>query len=186
MFIVESIAELVADDFSFANGSIYIGMGMTINPNINTTVCYEIAQFCSESAVDRRIMMLLCHHLPCRQVVGNHNNLLSCTLRHALLDELQTELVQLVILIYLNELPVVLSLEEIIQPVRYRVLIRGRNARPQGAEDEVRIINTHNPILVITHVLLEFPLPLHATNHYVIMTIIVMIAWDYEHLAKVC
>ena len=52
MFIVESIAELVADDFSFANGSIYIGMGMTIYPYIDTAVGYEIAQFRSKGTVD--------------------------------------------------------------------------------------------------------------------------------------
>ncbi len=40
MLIVEDIPQLVADDFGFANGSIYIGMGMTIYPYINTAVDY--------------------------------------------------------------------------------------------------------------------------------------------------
>ena len=40
MLILEDIPHLVADDFRLVNGSIYIGMGMTIYPYINTTVDY--------------------------------------------------------------------------------------------------------------------------------------------------
>ena len=87
MLIIEDIPQLVADDFRLANGSINIGMGMTIYPYIDTAVSYEIAQLCSEGAIDERILMLRCHHLPCRQVVGNHNYFLCRTLRHALPDE---------------------------------------------------------------------------------------------------
>ena len=48
MLIIEDIPQLVADDFRLTNGSIYIGMGMTIYPYIDTAVSYEIAQLCSE------------------------------------------------------------------------------------------------------------------------------------------
>ena len=52
MLIIEDIPQLVADDFRLTNGSIYIGMGMTIYPYIDTAVGYEIAQLCSEGAID--------------------------------------------------------------------------------------------------------------------------------------
>ena len=38
MLIIENISQLVAYYSCLANGSIYIGMGMTINPYINTAV----------------------------------------------------------------------------------------------------------------------------------------------------
>ena len=127
MLIIEDIPQLVADDFRLANGSIYIGMGMAIYPYINTAVGYEVPQFRSEGAIDERIQMLRCHHLPCRQVVGNHNYFLCRTLRHALPDEVQTELMQLVILVHLNEFPFVFGLTEIIQPFPHEILILCRN-----------------------------------------------------------
>ena len=43
MLIMEDISQLVADYSSLANGSIYIGMGMTIYPYINTAVGYKVA-----------------------------------------------------------------------------------------------------------------------------------------------
>ena len=52
MLIIEDIPQLVADDFRLANSSIYIGMGMTIYPYIDTAVSYEIAQFRSEGTID--------------------------------------------------------------------------------------------------------------------------------------
>ena len=110
MLIIEDIPQLVADYSSLANGNIYIGMGMTIYPYIDTAVCYEIAQLRSEGTVDDRILVLRSHHLPCRQVVGNHDDLLSRTLRHAFHDEVQAELMQLVILIDLDEFPFVYTL----------------------------------------------------------------------------
>ena len=70
MLIIEDIPQLVADDFRLANGSINIGMGMTIYPYIDTAVGYEVPQFRSEGTVDERVQMLWCHHLPCRQMVG--------------------------------------------------------------------------------------------------------------------
>ena len=115
MLIIEDIPQLVADDFRLANGSINIGMGMTIYPYIDTAVSYEIAQFRSEGAIDERIQMLRCHHLPRRQMVGNHNDFFSRTLCYTFPDEVQTELVQLVILIHLDELSFVFSLTEIIR-----------------------------------------------------------------------
>ena len=127
MLIIEDISHLVADDFGFANGSIYIGVGMTIYPYIDTAVGYEVAQFRSKGTVDERIQMLWCHHLSCRQVMGNHNDFFSRTLCHAFLDEVQTELVQLVILIHLNELSFVFSLMEIIQSFPNEILILCRN-----------------------------------------------------------
>ena len=127
MLIIEDIPQLVADDFRLTNGSIYIGMGMTIYPYIDTAVSYEIAQLCSEGTVDERVQMLWCHHLPCRQVVGNHDYLFSRTLHHAFPDEVQTELMQLVILVHLNEFPFVFGLTEIIQPFPHEILILCRN-----------------------------------------------------------
>ena len=123
MLIIEDIPQLVADDFRLANSSIYIGMGMTIYPYIDTAVGYEVPQFRSEGTVDERVQMLWCHHLPCRQVMGNHNYLLCRTLRHAFPYEVQTELVQLVILIHLDELSFVFSLTEIIQSFPNEILI---------------------------------------------------------------
>ena len=58
MLIMEDISQLVAYYSCLANGSIYIGMGMTINPYINTAVGNEITQFRSECTVDERILML--------------------------------------------------------------------------------------------------------------------------------
>lgn len=74
MLVIEDISHLVAEDFRLASGSIYIGMGMTIYPNIDTAVGYEVAQFRSEGTVGERVLMLWCHHLPCRQMVGNYND----------------------------------------------------------------------------------------------------------------
>ena len=127
MFIMEYISQLVADYSSLANGSIYIGMGVTIYPYIDTAVGYEVAQLCSEGTADERILMLRSHHLPCRQVMGNHNYLLCRTLRHAFPYEVQTELVQLVILIHLDELSFVFGLTEIIQSFPNEILILCRN-----------------------------------------------------------
>ena len=127
MLIMEDISQLVAYYSCFANGSIYIGMGMTINPYINTAVGNEITQFRGEGTIDERILMLRCHHLPSRQVVGNHNYFLCRTLRQALPDEVQTELMQLVILVHLNEFPFVFGLTEIIQPFPHEILILCRN-----------------------------------------------------------
>ena len=78
--------------------------------------------------------MLRCHHLPCRQVMGNHNYLLSRTLHHAFLDEVQAELVQLVILIDLDEFPFVFGLTKIIQPFPHEIFILWRNVRPQRTQ----------------------------------------------------
>ena len=127
MLILEDIPQLIADYSSLANGSIYIGMGMTIYPYIDTAVGYEVAQFRSEGTIDERVLMLWCHNLPCRQMVGNHNDFFSRTLCHAFLDEVQTELVQLVILIHLDELSFVLGLTQIIQPLPHEILILCRN-----------------------------------------------------------
>ena len=55
MLIIEDISHLVAEDFRLANGSIYIGMGMTIYPYIDTAIGYEVAQFRSKGAVDERV-----------------------------------------------------------------------------------------------------------------------------------
>ena len=55
MLIIEDIPQLVADDFRLANSSIYIGMGMTIYPYIDTAVGYEVPQFRSEGTVDERV-----------------------------------------------------------------------------------------------------------------------------------
>ena len=55
MLIIEDISHLVAEDFRPANGSIYIGMGMTIYPYIDTAVGYEVAQFRSKGTVDERV-----------------------------------------------------------------------------------------------------------------------------------
>ena len=96
MLIMEDISQLVADNFCLANGSVYIGMRMTIYPCINTTVGYEVAQFRSEGTVDERILMLRCLHLTCRQMVGNHNNLLCRAFGYAPLDEVKAELLQIV------------------------------------------------------------------------------------------
>jgi hypothetical protein len=52
MLILKDIPQLVADDFRLANGSIYIGMGMTIYPYIDTAVGNEVTQFRSEGTVD--------------------------------------------------------------------------------------------------------------------------------------
>ena len=52
MLIIEDIPQLVADYSCLSNGSIYISMGMTIYPYINTTAGYEIAQFRSEGTID--------------------------------------------------------------------------------------------------------------------------------------
>ena len=127
MLIMEDISQLVAYYSCLANGSIYIGMGMTINPYINTAVGYQVAQLRSEGTIDERILMLRCHHLPSRQVMGNHNNLLCRTLCHAFPDEVQAELMQLIILIYLNEFSFVFSLTEIIHTFPHEILILCRN-----------------------------------------------------------
>ena len=58
MLVLEDIPQLVADYSSLANGSIYIGMGVTIYPYIDTAVGYEVAQFRSEGTVDERVQML--------------------------------------------------------------------------------------------------------------------------------
>ena len=79
MLILEDIPQLIADYSSLANGSIYIGMGMTIYPYIDTAVGNEVTQFRSEGTVGERVLMLWCHHLPCRQMVGNHNDFFSRT-----------------------------------------------------------------------------------------------------------
>ena len=79
MLVIEDISHLVAEDFRLANGSIYIGMGMAIYPCIDTAVGYEVAQFRSEGTVGERVLMLWCHHLPCRQMVGNYNDFFSRT-----------------------------------------------------------------------------------------------------------
>ena len=141
MFIMEYISQLVADYSCLSNGSIYIGMGVAIYPYIDTAVGYEIAQFRSKGTVDERVQMLWCHHLPCRQVMGNHNYFLSRTLHHALPDEIQAEQVQLVIFIHLNELPFVFGLTKIIQPFPYEILLLLGNVRPQRTQDEVCVIN---------------------------------------------
>ena len=127
MLIIEDISHLVAYYSCLANCSIYIGMGMTINPYINTAVGNEVAQLRSECTVDERILMLRCHHLPSRQVMGNHNNLLCRTLCNALPDKVQAELKQLVIFIHLDELSVVFGLMEIIQSFPHEILILCRN-----------------------------------------------------------
>ena len=66
------------------------------------------------------------------------------------------------------------------------IFITWRNMRPKGAEDEIDIIDSDYLILVIADILLELPLPLHTTSHYVIMTIIVVVAWNNKYLAIVC
>ena len=55
MFIMEYISQLVADYSCLSNCSIYIGMGMTIYPYIDTAVGYEVPQFRSEGTVDERV-----------------------------------------------------------------------------------------------------------------------------------
>ena len=127
MLIIEDIPQLVADYSSLANGSIYIGMGVAIYPYIDTAVGNEVTQFRSEGTIDERVQMLWCHHLPSRQVVGHHDYLFSRTLHHAFPDEVQTELMQLVILIHLDELSFVFSLTEIVQPFPHEILILCRN-----------------------------------------------------------
>ena len=127
MLVLDDIPHLITDDFGFANSCIYIGVGMTIYPHIDTTVDNEVAQFRSEGTVDERIQMLRCHHLSSRQVMGNHNNLLCRTLCNALPDKVQAELMQLVIFIHLDELSVVFGLMEIIQSFPHEILILCRN-----------------------------------------------------------
>ena len=55
MFVIEYISHLVAEDFRLANGSIYIGMGMTIYPYVDTAVGNEVTQFRSEGTIDERV-----------------------------------------------------------------------------------------------------------------------------------
>ena len=57
MLIMEDISQLVAYYSCFANGSIYIGMGMTINPYVYTTVCNEVAKFSRETRIEVRSQM---------------------------------------------------------------------------------------------------------------------------------
>ena len=185
MLIIEDIPQLVADDFRLANGSINIGMGMTIYPYIDTAVGYEIAQFRSKDTVDERVQMLWCHHLPCRQVMGNHNYFLSRTLHHALPDEIQAEQVQLVIFIHLNELPFVFGLTKIIQPFPYEILLLWGNVRPQRTQDEVCVINPNHLILIDAHIVFEHPFPLQAPLHHVTKLVKLMVAWHYHNLTVV-
>lgn len=55
MLVIEDISHLVAEDFRLVNGSIYIGMGMTIYPYIDTAVGNEVTQFRSEGTIDERV-----------------------------------------------------------------------------------------------------------------------------------
>ena len=55
MLILEDIPQLVADYSSLANGRIYIGMGMTIYPYVDTAVGNEVTQFRSEGTIDERV-----------------------------------------------------------------------------------------------------------------------------------
>ena len=55
MLVIEDISHLVAEDFRLANGSIYIGMGMTIYPYVDTAVGNEVTQFRSEGTIDERV-----------------------------------------------------------------------------------------------------------------------------------
>ena len=178
MLIIEDIPQLVADYSSLANGSIYIGMGMTIYPYINTTVGYEIAQLRSKGTVDDRILMLRSHHLPCWQVVGNHDDLLSRTLRHAFPDEVQAGLMQLVIFIHLNELSFVFSLTKIIQSFPHEILILCWNVRPQRTHDEVGVVNTNHLVLIDAHIAFEHPFPLQTSFHHIAKLVILVVAWD--------
>jgi hypothetical protein len=48
---MKDIPQLVADNPSLTDDSIYIGVGMTIYPSIYSTVGYEIAKLSRESRV---------------------------------------------------------------------------------------------------------------------------------------
>ena len=52
MFVVEGIAELVADAASGADSLVYIAMGMAVNPVVDAAGCNIISKFDGEGSID--------------------------------------------------------------------------------------------------------------------------------------
>ena len=57
MLVLKRIAQLVADNSGVADNGVDIGMGMTINPYVYTTVCNEGAKFRRETRIEIRSQM---------------------------------------------------------------------------------------------------------------------------------
>lgn len=57
MLVLNRIIQLVADNSGVADNGVDIGMGMTINPYVYTTVCNEVAKFSRETRIEVRSQM---------------------------------------------------------------------------------------------------------------------------------
>ena len=100
VLLLEYIAQLVAHDFRSTYLSIYIRVRVSVYPAVYVAVGDEVAQLCREGAVDGRAFVLWCHHLQGRQMMGHNDNLPRRAFRNTLLDEVQTEAVHTIVILY--------------------------------------------------------------------------------------
>ena len=49
---MEDVAHLVGDDPSVADNSVYVGVGMAVDPYVYMAVGNEIAKLCGEGAIE--------------------------------------------------------------------------------------------------------------------------------------
>ena len=96
MLTMGYITQLVTHQARRANLCIYITMRMSINPTINTRICYIVAQFHRKCSANRTSAELLRCTQVSRHMMGEDNLSDSLALSYCLFDKLQAAFVLMI------------------------------------------------------------------------------------------
>ena len=121
VFIFKNIAHLIADYTSTANLSVNVGVRMPVNPGIDPAVGNQFSVFTRKAAVQHGTSMIRSHHLKCRQMMCNHDNMGCSAFLDAFSDKTDTRLVHPVEVIHLKQLPIELYLAEVIHAFPHEI-----------------------------------------------------------------
>jgi len=90
LLTMKCVAELIPNTPSITYCFVYISVGMTIYPIVDTTACYIVAKLHRKGSVDRTSFELISHKLIRRHMMGGYNNMLSFACGNTALYEFLT------------------------------------------------------------------------------------------------
>ena len=145
---MKSVAKLIAYTPGVANCFVYISMGMTIYPIVDSTVCYIVAKLHCKCPVYWTSFEFLCHKLIRWHMMCGDNNMLGFAGINTALYEFPSCFMFLVeSLSGKPELSVADSVEICYASFRLIFLVR-RNLRPKCRGYQVNIINEGNYTII--------------------------------------
>lgn len=185
MLFSGNITELVAQDLSIAHLTVDVRMAVTIYPVVYPAGLDELIKVGCEGCPERACLMFRRNSLQGWCMMGNNHYMLCCRLRDGITDKPEALDMFLVVFLRSKDLTIVTDLMEVIQSTPDGFLVDLADPAPERGQDEVRIIDMHDLVVVVADIREDFLLPAPTALRDVAVVIVFMISWHHEDLTVV-